>query len=233
MALDFALPPRCPGCGEVTDQPHVFCPPCWSSLEWLRGGCARCGLPLEAGDTEECGRCIAAQPPFERMRSAVAYGELPKILVTRLKYGRKVGLARTMAHHMANLLDPALPTPIFVPVPLHRSRLWGRGFNQSQLIAVALARAVGGSAEPSLLCRTRRTRPLKGMTPTQRRLETRGAFKLRKAGALDGRRIVLVDDVLTTGSTAEACARALRKGGAARIELLTFARVVRPATLAR
>lgn len=74
--VDFALPPRCPGCGEVQDQNHLFCGSCWAGLHWLGGGCARCGLPLEAGAADECGRCLADPPPFERMRAAVAYGDM-------------------------------------------------------------------------------------------------------------------------------------------------------------
>ena len=145
--LDFALPPRCPGCGEVQAENHAFCSACWSRLHWLSGGCARCGMPTEAGDLNECGRCLADPPPFERMRAAVAYGDLPRRLVVRLKYGRKVGMADTLARSMAPLAggDDA----ILVPVPLHRWRLWSRGFNQSLLLARALERAARARSCPT------------------------------------------------------------------------------------
>lgn len=224
-ALDFALPPRCPSCRDVIDQPHLLCAPCWAKMGWIGVGCTRCGLPLEAGAMDECGACLAKPPPFDRIRSAVAYGEMARALVVRMKYGRKVGLAETLARTMAPLVgdEPAL----LVPVPLHRWRLWNRGFNQSLLLARALERAGKGRVEPHLLRRTRATRPLKGLNATQRRNETNGAFGLaRPIGDLAGQRIILVDDVLTSGSTADACARTLRKAGARRIELLTFARVV-------
>ena len=225
--LDFALPPRCPGCGDVQADNHLFCGTCWARLHWLSGGCARCGLPIEAGDTDQCGRCLADPPPFTRIRAAVAYGDLPRTLVTKLKYGRKVGLAQTLARYMAPLAEEDGEDAIIVPVPLHRQRLWWRGFNQSLLLARQLERAGQGRVDLKLLRRVRRTRPLKGMSGTQRRQETSGAFRADGDRALLGnRRIILVDDVLTSGSTAEACARALRRAGAKRIELLAFARVV-------
>ena len=224
--LDFALPPRCPGCGAIQEESHLFCSACWGRLYWLSGGCARCGLPTEAGDLEQCGRCIADPPPFDRMRAAVAYGELPRRLVVKLKYGRKVGVAETLASAMAPLTSGG-EDALLVPVPLHRARLWARGFNQSLLLARALQRAGKGQVVPDMLVRTRRTRPLKGMSANQRRLETRGAFRATiRDPALRLKRIILVDDVLTSGSTADACARALRKAGATQVELLAFARVI-------
>lgn len=226
--VDFALPPRCPGCGEVQEENHLFCGSCWGSMHWLSGGCARCGLPLEAGGMDECGRCLADPPPFERVRAAVAYGDMPRKLVVKLKYGRKVGIAETLARYMAPLASVGEgEPPLLVPVPLHRWRLWSRGFNQSLLLARALAKAGKGEVAPGMLTRVRQTRPLKGMSGSQRRTETRGAFRaVVNDPSLKARRIILVDDVLTSGSTAEACARALRKAGMKRIEVLAFARVV-------
>ena len=153
-------------------------------------------------------------------------------LAVRLKYGRKVALARTMARYMAPLVAQG-ENRLLVPVPLHRSRLWSRGFNQSALVASELSRRIGIAADPLVLARTRRTPPLKGMSPFQRRKTVAGAFKVRDRAAIAGKTIILVDDVLTTGSTAEACARTLRKAGAARAELVSWARVLRPAQLMR
>jgi ComF family protein len=118
-------------------------------------------------------------------------------------------------------------------VPLHRTRLWSRGFNQSALVARELSRRLKIDAEPLLLRRTRRTPPLKGMTALQRRKTVAGAFRVRDCSAVTGKTVVLVDDVLTTGSTAEACARALKRAGAARVELISWARVVKPSLLMR
>jgi ComF family protein len=123
--------------------------------------------------------------------------------------------------------------PVLVPVPLHRTRLWQRGFNQSALVAREIARRLGIAADPFLIRRIKRTPPLKGMSPLQRRKAVAGAFKVPDRTAVEGRTIILVDDVLTTGSTAEACARTLKRAGAARIELVSWARVVRPTLLMR
>jgi ComF family protein len=167
------------------------------------------------------------------MRAAVAYDELPRSIVLRLKYGRKVALARTMARYMTPLGDPGRSAALVMPVPLHRRRLWSRGFNQSGLVARELAKGWGYPFEVALLRRTKATVPLKGMSHNQRRKAVAGAFAVVDPERIKGREIILVDDVLTSGSTAEACARALRKAGAARVELICWARVVRPAHLMR
>lgn len=232
--LDFALPPRCAGCGTIVGEMHSFCTECWKQVEFLGpGGCDICGLPLAATDAELCGRCLAKPPRIARSRAAVVYDELSRRLAIRLKYGRKVGLARTMARYMAPLVATGGGDRLLVPVPLHRGRLWQRGFNQSALVGRELARRVEIAFDPFVLRRTRATPPLKGMNQLQRRKAVAGAFAVRDPDAIAGKTIILVDDVLTTGSTAEACARALRRAGAARVELVSWARVVRPSQLMR
>ena len=230
FVLDFALPPRCPACGAITADVDLFCEGCWGEVEFLGGGCTTCGLPLEATEAETCGACLAEPPPLARIRSAVAYGETARSLVLRLKYGRKTALARTMAHYMRRLGE-LTPDALLVPVPLHRRRLWGRGFNQAALIAAELARKNGGQADPLLLRRSRHTPRLKGMSVSERRRAVQGAFAVRDGRSVRGRNIILVDDVYTSGSTAAACARMLKRSGAASVELLTWARVVRPTTI--
>jgi ComF family protein len=228
--LDFALPARCPGCGTIVDTLDAFCVDCWQQVEWLGQGCASCGLPLEATDIETCARCMAQPPKIARIRAAVAYGDIARGIVLKLKYSRKVALSRTMARYMAPMFEAA-DDAILVPVPLHRARLWQRGFNQSALVARQLATATGREARNDLLRRQRRTRPLKGMGASQRRREVARAFAVPRPEAVIGREIVLIDDVLTTGSTAEACAKSLLQAGAARVQLLCFARVIRPWSL--
>jgi ComF family protein len=232
-ALDFALPPRCAGCGTIVPDVHSFCADCWKQIEFLgEGGCACCGIPLQATEQTSCARCLAVPPRIARTRAAVAYDDLSRGLAIRLKYGRKVALARTMAHYMAPLVKPQ-DGAVLIPVPLHPSRLWTRGFNQSALIAQELSRRLNMAAEPMALRRTRRTPALKGMSMLQRRRTVAGAFKVAEAAAVAGRTVILIDDVLTTGSTAEACARALKRAGAARVELVSWARVVKPSQLMR
>jgi ComF family protein len=189
-------------------------------------------MPLEATDERTCGVCLARPPRIERTRAAVAYDELSRSLAIRLKYGRKVALARTMAHYMAPLVSRSSDA-ILVPVPLHRSRLWSRGFNQSALVARELGRRLNLRSVPMALRRIRRTPPLKGMSAIQRRKTVAGAFRITDKNAIAGKAVILVDDVLTTGSTAEACARALKRAGATRVELVSWARVVKPSQLMR
>lgn len=232
-ALDFALPPRCAGCGAIVGETHSFCAECWKQIEFLGdGGCAICGMPLHATEAERCGACLARPPRIARTRSAVAYGDLARSLAIKLKYGRKVAVARTMARYMAPLVN-AGENAVFIPVPLHRTRLWRRGFNQSALVASELSRRLDIASAPSALRRVKRTPPLKGMSPLQRRKTVAGAFRIADKAAVAGKTVVLIDDVLTTGSTAEACARTLKRAGAARVELVSWARVVRPAQLMR
>lgn len=234
LLLDFALPARCAGCAEVIGEVGAFCSICWRQLEWLgNSGCQRCGLPLAGTEAEICGRCLASPPRLDRIRAAVAYDEVPRSIALRLKYGRKVALARTMARYMAPLNGAWDSDAVLMPVPLHRWRLWGRGFNQSGLVARELARTWGLAVDGRSLQRVRRTKPLKGLNHLQRRKAVAGAFRVTGAERIRGKTVVLIDDVLTSGSTAEACARVLRRAGASRIELICWARVVRPSQLMR
>jgi ComF family protein len=212
---------------------HSFCPDCWKSVEFLgNSGCSTCGMPLQSTEATTCGVCLARPPRIARTRAAVAYDDVTRSLAIRLKYGRKVAIARTMARYMAPLVEPDADA-LLVPVPLHRSRLWQRGFNQSTLVASELSRRLVIGMEPMALRRTRRTPPLKGMSLLQRRKTVAGAFEVSEKAAVAGKTIILVDDVLTTGSTAEACARTLQRAGAKRVELVSWARVVKPSQLMR
>jgi ComF family protein len=229
--LNFALPPRCPGCGTVTDEPHRFCLPCWSALSFLgEPCCARCALPFEYGEGAEviCGRCMAEPPAYDRLRAAVAYGDMARAVALKLKYGGRPGVAETMARFIERHLD-ASPATILAPVPLHRWRIWRRGYNQSALIAGALARRAGLVAQLDLVERVKATPVLRGMNPRERKAAVRGAFRInpKRKAALQGKAVILVDDVYTSGATVNACARILRRAGAARVDVLCWARVVR------
>lgn len=227
----FALPPRCPGCGVVTPDDHRFCLDCWMKLDFLGGpGCASCGEPFDydPGPGARCGTCLASAPALDGMRAAVAYGDIARRIALKLKYGGRPGLAETIARLMIRLTesDEAM---ILVPVPLHRWRIWRRGYNQSALIARALAGKGGGHLMLDLLERRRATPILRGMGPAARMKTVRGAFAVAEGyrNGLKGRKIILVDDVYTTGATANACARALKRAGAGEVRLICWARVVR------
>ena len=235
LLLDFALPPRCAGCAEVIEEVGAFCPACWGQMEWLgNAGCQRCGLPLAGTEVEMCVRRLADPPRLERMRAAVAYDDLPRSIALRLKYGRKVALARTVARCMAPLKgdwgEDALP----VPVPLRRWRLWTRGFNQSGLVAGELGRRWGLETDCAVLQRVRRTQPLKGLNHPQHGKAVSGAFRASSPDRVKGRTIILIDDVLRpAGARRRPMPRRCRRARADRIELICWARVVRPARLMR
>lgn len=235
LALDYALPPRCAGCGAIVEADGRFCADCWADMRFLGDPCcSACGLPFEvdAGPDAHCGACLAEPPPWTSARAALAYGDVARGVALRLKYGRRTGLARLMAHamlrHLPEDLRLAPGAALIVPVPLHRGRLWQRGFNQSLLIARALAREAGVPVDPYTLRRIRATRPLHRLGPKARERMVAGAFALdpARAGRIAGKTILLVDDIHTSGATARACTRILQKGGARAVHLLCWARAL-------
>ncbi|TPG12859.1 ComF family protein [Sphingomonas oligophenolica] len=225
--LSLALPPRCPGCATPVDCDHRFCATCWQGLHFLRPPwCARCNRPFDydRGEGAWCASCLADPPRVDGIRAAVAYGAVARRLALKLKYGGRIGVADTMAALLApTMADGA---DLLVPVPLHRWRLWSRAFNQAVLIARALSRHTDVPVEIGALVRTRRTAVLRGLDRRRRRRAVAGAFRVVERSLVEGRAIVLVDDVYTSGATADACARVLLKAGAASVSVACWARVV-------
>ena len=193
--------------------------------------CDRCGIPFpyDMDDGALCGSCLTDPPGVDRARAVLAYGDLARTVALKLKYGRRTGLARLIARQMVRHVPlENRADMLIVPVPLHRWRLWWRGFNQSALIADHLAKLTGVAVDKEVLRRSKRTPPLRNMGPSARQKLLRNAFALDRETQkrLKGRDILLIDDIHTSGATADACAAALRKGGARSVHLLCWARVL-------
>lgn len=227
----LALPPRCPGCGEVVDADHRFCAACWGQLTLIAPPwCATCNLPFDydRGPEAQCGQCLSEAPAHDGVRAAVAYGPAARTLALKLKYGGRTAYAATAARLMARLMPEE--ADLLVPVPLHRWRIWGRGFNQAALIAWELSRRSGVPAEMDLLRRVKATPVLRGLGARGRAKAVAGAFAAAPDAkqALKGKAVVLVDDIHTSGATTDACVRVLKRAGAAKVTVLCWARVLDP-----
>lgn len=235
--VDLVFPPRCPLCGAGLAAQDGLCGACWGALV-IPGepACARCQRPLEdrAGMTEReggvlvCAPCLARPPRHGGIHAACLYTDVSRRLVLGLKRGRRLPLARLMGRLVAARIPPLAGDWLVVPVPLHATRLWRRGFNQSALIAAVVAQRIGQPFVVDALHRRRRTRSLGGLDRRQRADVLRGAIVARPAGIerLKGAQVLLVDDVMTSGATVDACIAALRKAGARTVRIACFARVL-------
>ncbi|MQX37085.1 ComF family protein [Roseospira navarrensis] len=236
-ALDLVLPPRCLRCGDLVADPGALCADCFQAVAFItRPQCARCGVPFggdwgepEADEAEGllCGVCLRRRPAYTRARAALVYDDGARPLVLAFKHADRTdaagALAGWMARAGADVLDSA---DLVVPVPLHRWRLWRRRYNQSALLARAVAARAGRSWSPGVLTRARATPTQGGRSRRGRAENVRGAFQVVRPERVEGRRVLLVDDVLTTGATVEEGARVLKRAGAVAVDVLTLARVV-------
>jgi len=232
-ALDLALPRLCAACREPVAGPGL-CPACWSKLSFItRPYCERLGVPFvyDPGPGILSMEAIADPPAYAHARAAVRFDEISRALVHSLKYGDRLDLAPMMgrwcAHAGRELLADA---DALVPVPLHWRRLWARRFNQSAMLAAAVSAASGVPMAAAALKRVKATVQQVGLSRAERAANVQGAFRVpaESKAAVLGRRLVLVDDVLTSGATVEGCARALLRAGAANVDVLVFARVADP-----
>lgn len=229
--LNLALPRLCPAC-RVTVEAEGLCPDCWSRLSFIAPPyCARLGIPFtyDPGPGILSMKAIADPPVYDRARAAVRYDDVSRTLVHQLKYGDRPDLApmmgRWMAHAGRELLEGA---DALVPVPLHWRRLFARRFNQSATLAGAIAAQSGIPVAHRALKRVKSTAQQVGLSKDERASNVQGAFRVPPDGRpeVTDRRLVLVDDVLTSGATLEGCARALLRAGASHVDVLVFARVV-------
>ncbi|CAK0748117.1 competence protein ComFC [Azospirillaceae bacterium] len=239
--FDMVLPPRCLGCGEPVDRQGGLCGPCWMGLTFLGPPyCDQCGTPFPHPMGEEddsnggqekilCGQCVATPPNFTRGRSVVAYDNGSKPLILSFKHGDRTDCAPIygawMARAGADLLETA---DILTPVPLHWGRLFHRRYNQAALLAQEIERQSGKPAVLDALIRRRSTLSQGGRGRTARFRNVRGAFetRARRAALIQGARVLVIDDVMTTGATISECARMLLHAGARQVDALTLARVV-------
>ena len=233
-ALDLVLPPLCLACSEIVSAQATVCSACWTKLNFIAPPlCVCCGMPFtfEAEAGAICGACAASPPIIARARSALVYDDASRPLILGFKHGDRTHSAAAFGRWLARAGGKLLAeTDLIVPVPLHRWRLFGRRFNQAALLGHAVARETGLRCVPDLLVRQHRTPSQGGLSRSGRRRNVKGAFALRPArrSLVQDARILLVDDVLTTGATVSECARVLLRAGAAHVDVLTLARVPGP-----
>ena len=231
LVVDVALPQLCASCREPVGDAGL-CAACWARLSFIAPPyCERLGIPFtyDPGPGVLSMEAIADPPAYHRARAAVRYDEIARTLVHAFKYGDRLDLAPTMGRWMANAGRPLLQdADALVPVPLHWRRQWARRFNQSALLSEVIAQASGVRVSHGALKRVKATPQQVGLSQSARAQNVQGAFRVPPEGKAEvaGRRLVLVDDVLTSGATMDACARALLRAGAAQVDALVFARVV-------
>ncbi len=230
--LDQLLPPRCLSCGTGVQNTGRICSDCWKDLEFLQGpACDCCGHPFDFQvDGALCGACSAKQPFFDRARAAVRYDDGSRRMIISFKHNDRTDYADFFSQLLLQAgqsLD--MSAAIVTPVPLHKKRLGNRRYNQAVLMARIFADKKACDYIPDLLSREKHTPPQKGNYSNRKR-NVAGAFRFkpRYQEKITGRTIILIDDVYTTGATAQACARILKRAGASRVEILTIARVCQP-----
>lgn len=232
--LDVTLPPQCVACDEFVDEPGLLCADCFRQTGFISEPfCLRCGVPFASaamgGAEHLCPACRATPPQFGRARAALRYDALGRRLILPFKHADRQELAKMLAPHMARAGAALLhEADVLVPVPLHRARLFHRRYNQAALLARAVGRLVGLPSVPDTMLRLRATESLGDKSAAERAQEVANAFAIRSSRIVAGKRIVLVDDVMTSGATANACAHVLFAAGAAAVDVLVAARVPDP-----
>ena len=230
--VDLVYPPRCPACGEGIAAQDGLCAACWGELAFPgEPACARCQRPFGSATVTEgavCAPCLADPPRHDGIAAGTLYNDASRKLVLAFKHGKRIALAPMLARIASARLPELEGEWLVLPVPLHPWRLWRRGFNQSALLAREVARIRGQQVLVDGLQRRKPTPTLGGLGRAARARTLSGAIAVnpRRAGKFKGANVVLVDDVMTSGATSDACVRALKRAGAERVVLACFARVL-------
>lgn len=229
--LDFLIPPACSICNQAVDETATLCPDCFGEIKFITPPyCKICGRPFEFDIMGECvcAECLKKRPLFLQARSAVQYNDMSKKILLPFKHADRLDLVPLMVKLMRRAADELMPdADVIIPVPLHWSRRLKRQYNQSALLVGKLAKLYHKTFSPCVLKRTRATPSQGHLSPDERKRNVTGAFVVAKPELVAGKRVLLVDDVLTTGATANECTKVLLKAGATQVCLLTFASTIR------
>ena len=237
--IDAVLPPRCPFTGEIVDRQGMVSPQAWGQLSFIAAPhCHVCGFPFEfavpAGSSEAlCGACLAERPEYSRARASLVYDDASRGFILGFKHGDQIHSVVAMLPWLKQAGADILPdADMIVPVPLHHWRLLRRRYNQAAIIGAAIAKDAGKTFVADALLRTRATPTQGHLKAKERAANVRKAFRIHPKRNVAGKKIVLVDDVYTTGATVRECVKVLKKAGAADVRVLTLARVVKAGRVA-
>lgn len=231
ICLDFLLPPTCPVCKERISEAVGLCPKCFSKLEFIgTQKCSICGRPLDTivPGMAVCGSCLKDPPPFHQAISILKYNDISKKLILAFKHGDHLELTDLLIKLISqNSFHIIEQNDILIPVPLHWTRLQKRKYNQSAIIAQKLAIKYKKTYEPETLKRLKATKSQGHLSPQKRKENVKGCFIIKNPAKIRGKTVLLIDDVYTTGSTVNECAKILLKAGAKQVDVLTLAKVVK------
>ena len=216
----------CVGCGKPVkkNESYSLCEGCREALIYSRpDNCVRCGRFVRKRETVICEHCGARPPRYDRAAAAVVYNDLSRKIIYDLKYGGKGYLAKNAAELMKSCVENLGEHDIMIPVPVHKNKRKTRGFCQTTLISENLSKITGIPVLKGILIRSKDTLPMSGLGPEERRNNIKDAFYVTDTSRISGRKVLLIDDLLTTGSTAEECARVLKESGASRVSLAVLA----------
>lgn len=231
--LDIILPPHCLLCKNTVEENGSLCSSCWSDMDFIsKTSCSICSTPFEfdVGEDSLCASCIKERPIYDRSKTVFIYNDKSRKLITGFKYEDKIHAAKSFAKWLFTTgKDLVEESDLIIPVPLHRIRLFTRRYNQSSLIAAELAKQVYLPVAHDVLIRKKNNKPQASLPRNQRLKNVIGAFAVKEKckNLIEGKNILLIDDVMTTSATVSECAKVLKKNGAAKVNILTLAKTVR------